>query len=132
MATQAKTRLAAAPLYAVVPATDIPRARRFYAETLGLEVDDRPDAGGFMVQAGGGSSMLVYETGASAGTATQAAFQVDDLYAVVADLREHGITFEEYDLPGLKTVDGIAEAGSMKTAWFKDSEGNIIAVSQTP
>jgi hypothetical protein len=53
-----------------------------------------------------------------------------ELDAVVHDLRERGVTFEEYDMPGLKTVDGIADRGGMKTAWFKDSEGNIIAVSE--
>jgi len=49
----------------------------------------------------------------------------------VSDLREHGVTFEEYDLPGLRTVNGIAETAGMKTAWFKDSEGNTIAVSES-
>jgi catechol 2,3-dioxygenase-like lactoylglutathione lyase family enzyme len=106
------------------------RAERFYTETLGLEIGRVPEAGGFMVQAGDGCSMFVYETSAGAGTATQAMFQVDELDAVVSDLREHGITFEEYDMPGLRTVDGIAETGGMKTAWFKDSEGNTIAVSE--
>lgn len=84
-----------------------------------------------MVRAGDGCSVFVYETSAGAGTATQAMFQVDKLDAVVSDLREHGVTFEEYDLPGLRTVNGIAETAGMKTAWFKDSEGNTIAVSES-
>jgi catechol 2,3-dioxygenase-like lactoylglutathione lyase family enzyme len=130
MATTAKSRVATAPLHAVLPATDLARAERFYTETLGLEIEKDPDAGGFMVHAGDGCSMFVYETSATAGTATQAMFQVTELDAVVSDLREHGVTFEEYDVPGLKTEGGIAETGGMKTAWFKDSEGNTIAVSE--
>ena len=130
MATTAKSRVATAPLHAVLPAADLARAERFYSETLGLDIEKVPDAGGFMVSAGDGCSMFVYETSATAGTATQAMFQVDDLGAVVSDLREHGVTFEEYDMPGLTTVDGIAVTGRMKSAWFKDSEGNTIAVSE--
>lgn len=130
MATTATSRVATAPLHAVLPATDLARAERFYSETLGLRIERVPDAGGFTVLAGDGCSMFVYETSATAGTATQAMFQVDDVNAVVSDLREHGVTFEEYDMPGLKTEGGIAETGGMKTAWFKDSEGNTIAVSE--
>lgn len=73
---------------------------------------------------------MVYETKASAGSATQAGFTVDDFDATVTELRGRGVTFEEYDMPGLKTVNGVAETGGMKTAWFKDTEGNTIAVSQ--
>lgn len=130
MATTAMSSLAHAPLHAVLPATDLARAQRFYSETLGLETEAAPATGGFMVHAGDGSSMFVYETSATAGTSTQAMFQVSDLSAVMSELRERGVTFEEYDMPGLKTVGGIAERENMKTAWFKDSEGNTIAVSE--
>jgi hypothetical protein len=74
----------------------------------------------------------LYPTG-SAGTAqhTLGGWVVDDLEATVADLRERGVEFEEYDLPSLKTVDGIAQLGDVeRAAWFRDSEGNILAVSQ--
>ena len=60
----------------------------------------------------------------------KAGFQVTDVEAEVRDLRAKGVAFEEYNLPGLKTVDGIADAGGMKAAWFKDSEGNIIGLAQ--
>jgi len=55
---------------------------------------------------------------------------VDDVMAEVAVLKSRGVKFEDYDMPGLKTVDGIATGGGAKTAWFKDTEGNILAVSQ--
>jgi hypothetical protein len=69
----------------------------------------------------------------NAGTnkASQAFFQVDDVEREVAELKARGVTFEEYNMPGLKTKDGIATAGGAKTAWFKDTEGNILAVVQS-
>jgi catechol 2,3-dioxygenase-like lactoylglutathione lyase family enzyme len=77
MTAQAKSRVATAPLHGVLPASDLARAERFYSETLGLELEKMPEAAGFMVRAGGDSSVFVYETGATAGTATHALFQVD-------------------------------------------------------
>ena len=62
--------------------------------------------------------------------ATQAFWAVDDLDAEMAELRARGLVFEEYDLPGLKTVNGVSTGGVAKTAWFKDSEGNILGISQ--
>jgi hypothetical protein len=61
---------------------------------------------------------------------SQAFWQVDDVEADVAELRARGVIFEEYDFPGLKTLNGVAMAGDAKAAWFKDSEGNILAVIQ--
>jgi len=66
--------------------------------------------------------------GAGKSRATVAAFVVGDLDAVVASLRERSVVFEEYDLPGLKTENGIAAVGSVRAAWFKDPDGNILAV----
>lgn len=131
MAMMAKTRLSTAPLVAVVPATDLARAEKFYGETLGLELERDPNIPQFRARAGEGCWMLVYETTSTAGTATQAGFMVDDLDATVAELRDHGVKFEEYDMPGLRTVNGIASVGDMRSSWFKDSEGNTIAVTQT-
>ena len=81
-------------------------------------------------QASGGVQFGIYPTRASAGTATVAEWEVADLQAEMKDLRNRGVTFEEYDLPGLKTIDGVAEIGGFKGAWFKDSEGNILAISE--
>src|SRR5215218_1461443 len=101
-----------------LPAQDLDRARRFYAEKLGLEpVDERP--GGLLYRCASGEFSLFASAGASPGTFTQMAFEVDDLDAVVAELRSRGVVFEEYDFPGLRTVDG-----------FRDSEGNMLGIGQ--
>jgi hypothetical protein len=69
-------------------------------------------------------------TNAGTSKASQAFWQVDDVEAEVAELKARGVVFEEYDLPGMKMVNSIATGGGAKTAWFKDTEGNILAVSQ--
>jgi hypothetical protein len=106
---------------------------------LGLvPVGERP--GGLLYRCGGVDFVLFRSTGASPGTFTQMAFEgVADLAAVVAELRRRGVVFEEVDAPGLRTVDGIAEvegnypskgARGERGAWFRDSEGNLLAIGQ--
>jgi catechol 2,3-dioxygenase-like lactoylglutathione lyase family enzyme len=120
-----------------LPVQDLERARSFYAEKLGLEpVEERP--GGLLYRGGKGAFALFQSAGAAAGTHTQMAWEVADIEATVAALRSRGVVFEEYDLPGLKTINGIAQiAGNYpskgtgeKGAWFKDSEGNLVAIGQ--
>jgi catechol 2,3-dioxygenase-like lactoylglutathione lyase family enzyme len=121
-----------------LPARDLERARRFYADKLGLEpVEARP--GGLLYCCGGGSFALFESAGTAAGSHTQMGWEVDDLEATVAALRARGVVFEEYDLPGLTTLGGIAEvAGNYpskgglgeRAAWFKDSEGNLLGIGQ--
>ena len=121
-----------------LPAQDLERARRFYAEKLGLEpADERP--GGVLYRCAGGEFALFDSTGTSPGTFTQVAFEVDDIEASVAALKERGVLFEEVDVPGLRTVDGIAEvagnypskaATGERAAWFRDSEGNLLGIGQ--
>jgi catechol 2,3-dioxygenase-like lactoylglutathione lyase family enzyme len=121
-----------------IPVQDLDRARRFYADKLGLEPsEERP--GGLRYRCASGEFALFASGGASPGTFTQMAWEVDDLRATVAELKERGVVFEEVDLPGLKTVDDIAEvAGNYPSkggrgelgAWFRDSEGNLIGVGQ--
>ncbi|MER8187635.1 VOC family protein [Kitasatospora sp. NPDC094015] len=121
--------LSDAPLQAVVPVGDVDRAKRFYRDTLGLSlVDESAEGIGFIC---GGTRFDLYET-PSAGQAahTLASWKVADLDAEMADLRGRGIVFEEYDLPGLKTLDGVAESDGMRAAWFKDTEGNILCVHE--
>jgi catechol 2,3-dioxygenase-like lactoylglutathione lyase family enzyme len=121
--------LADAPVTPSIPAADLERAKRFYRDTLGLKLSIEMEAGvGFDC---GGTQLFVYPT-PSAGQAahTLAGWTVTDLDAEMADLRARGITFEEYDLPGIKTVNGVAETGGVRGAWFKDSEGNILGLME--
>jgi catechol 2,3-dioxygenase-like lactoylglutathione lyase family enzyme len=114
----------------VLAVDDLDRATTFYRDKLGFTVreDERmPD--GAIVQIGA-NYLLIYKTDFRRGENTVASFLVDDVKAPVRELRDRGITFEEYDLPGLKTEDGVVSLGDFgQTAWFKDSEGNTIAVS---
>lgn len=120
------------PLRAVptIAVSDIGKAKAFYGDTLGLKArDERAD--GVRYEAGGGTVLLVYPSQFAGSTqSTYMSFEVDDLDSAVADLRGRGVTFEEYDLPGLKTVEGIAEIEGVRGAWFKDPDGNILSISQ--
>jgi catechol 2,3-dioxygenase-like lactoylglutathione lyase family enzyme len=121
-----------------LPAQDLERARRFYSERLGLEpADERP--GGLLYRLASGQFALYSSTGRSPGTFTQIAFEVDDLDAVVAELKDRGVVFEEVDVPGLRTIEGVAEvegnypskrAKGERAAWFRDSEGNLLGVGE--
>jgi predicted enzyme related to lactoylglutathione lyase len=120
-------------------AQDLERARRFYSEKLGLEpAETRP--GGLRYQCASGGFAVFQSAGQPSGDHTQMGWKVDDIEAVVAELRWRGVEFEEYDFPGLRTVDGIAEvkgnypsAGGVgeRAAWFRDSEGNLHGIGQT-
>jgi len=119
-----------APIVPYIPVADVNRARRFYEGKVGLKPREEY-AGGVIYECGNGSWVFMYPSG-GAGTskASTAFWAVDDVVAEVAELKARGVVFEEYDLPGIKTVNSIATGGGAKTAWFKDSEGNILAVSQ--
>jgi catechol 2,3-dioxygenase-like lactoylglutathione lyase family enzyme len=129
--------LADSEVAARLPVKDLARARRFYSEKLGLEpAEERP--GGLLYRCGSGSFALFESAGAAAGTHTQMAWEVADIDATVAALRSRGVVFEEYDLPGLKTVNGIADiegnypskGTGERGAWFRDSEGNLLGLGQ--
>jgi catechol 2,3-dioxygenase-like lactoylglutathione lyase family enzyme len=121
-----------------LPARDLARARSFYADKLGLEpAEERP--GGLLYRGANGEFALFESAGASPGTFTQMGWEVDDIEGTVAELRGRGVEFEEVDLPGLKTIDGIADvAGNYpskggkgeRAAWFRDSEGNMLGIGQ--
>jgi len=113
-----------------IPVANVARARTFYEEKIGL-VAKEEYAGGVVYECGDGSWVFMYPSaGAGTSRASTAFWAVDDVVAEVAALRKKGVVFEEYDMPGLKTVNGIATGGGAKTAWFKDTEGNILAISQ--
>lgn len=119
-----------APIIPYIPVSDVPRARKFYEEKLGLNPKQKY-AGGVVYECGKGSSVFMYPSaGAGTSSASAAFWSVNDVAAEVADLKARGVIFEEYDTPGFKTVNSIATGGGAKTAWFKDSEGNILAISQ--
>ena len=122
--------LQTSPLYAYIPAKDVARARMFYEKTLGL-TPGREIAGGVTYEFGDHTACFLYPT-PNAGTskASQAFWQVDDVEREVAALKARGVRFEEYDMPGVKTENGIATGGGAKAAWFKDTEGNILALIQ--
>ena len=120
-----------------LPAQDLERTRAFYSEKLGLEpVEERE--GGLLYRCGGTEFALFQSAGAASGDHTQMGFEVEDIEAVVAELRDRGVVFEEYDFPGLTTVDGIAEiegnylskGKGERGAWFRDSEGNMLGLGQ--
>ncbi len=119
---------------ASLPATDLARAKPFYADKLGLTpVREGPQglASFLFYEVAGGDRFLIFQSaGTPSGQHTQMGFEVEDIAREVKDLRAGGVVFEEYDSPGLKTVNGIAEMGGGKSAWFKDSEGNMIAIVQ--
>jgi predicted enzyme related to lactoylglutathione lyase len=125
-----KGMLQNSPFYAYIPAKDVSRARKFYEEKLGFKAGQET-AGGVVYEFGKGTAAFLYET-PNAGTsrASQAFWQVDDIEREVAELKKRGVKFEDYDMPGMKTKDGIFIGGGAKAAWFKDSEGNILAVIQ--
>ena len=125
--------LSDARYHATLPVADLERARRFYSETLGLEPAEETPAGLFYIGAGETRFLLFPTGGRPSGTHTQLGFAVADLGAEVAELQARGAVFEEYDLPGLKTVDGIADYGDdIRAAWLKDSEGNLLGFVQLP
>jgi catechol 2,3-dioxygenase-like lactoylglutathione lyase family enzyme len=130
--------LSDAHVAARLPAIDLARARAFYADKLGLQpVEERE--GGLRYVCREGEFSLFASAGGPSGDHTQMAFTVDDIEATVAELRARGVVFEEYDFPGLVTVDGIAEiAGNYpskgtgeRAAWFRDSEGNLIGIGES-
>ena len=118
-------------IMAVLPAKDIKRARDFYRDKLGLEPSNSTDDDNLMYRGGHGTGFLLYQT-ENAGTAknTQMGWTTDNLEREMEELRGRGVVFEDYDQPGLKTENGVATSESEKAAWFLDSEGNILNISQ--
>ena len=117
------------PMYAYIPVRDLARARRFYEQTLGFKLEAEV-AGGVHYAFAGGTGCFLYPTpNAGSSQVSQAFWQVDDIEREVADLKARGVVFEDYDMPG-KDGLGIVNQGGARAAWFKDSEGNIMAVIQ--
>jgi len=118
-----------APIRAYLPASDVARARKFYEQKVGLTPKEVSD-GGVTYECGGAEVFLYLTPNAGTSKASQAFWQVTDVEAEMRDLKARGVVFEEYDLPGVEMKNGIAVGCGAKTAWFKDTEGNILAISQ--
>jgi predicted enzyme related to lactoylglutathione lyase len=120
-----------------LPAQDLRRAKAFYAEKLGLEPTEERE-GGLRYVCAAGEFALFESTGAASGGHTQMSWEVEDIDATVRELRVRGVVFEEYDVPGLKTIEGIADiegnypskGRGERGAWFRDSEGNMLGIGQ--
>jgi catechol 2,3-dioxygenase-like lactoylglutathione lyase family enzyme len=119
-----------APMYSYIPAKNVAQARAFYEEKLGFKPKEIT-AGGVTYEFANGTACFLYPT-SNAGTskASQAFWQVDDIEKEVTELIARGVKFEKYDMPDIDEK-GISTAGGAKAAWFKDTEGNIMALIQT-
>lgn len=119
------------PIIPYIPASDLARARKFYEEVIGftpsLEVN-----GGIVYRCGNGTEVFLYVSqGAGTSKASQAFFPVKDIKAEMSELRSRGLEFEHYDFPGMTMEDDIMTGGGAMAAWFRDSEGNIMAIIQS-
>ena len=122
--------LKSAPLYAYVPVSDVARARKFYEDKLGLG-KGQASGPGLMFKCSGDTGFFLYPTPNAGTNQSSCAFwQVGDIQATVAWLKGRGVVFEEYDTPDMKTEGSIFTGGGAMAAWFKDTEGNIMAVVQ--
>jgi catechol 2,3-dioxygenase-like lactoylglutathione lyase family enzyme len=121
--------LANANVYSTIPAQDLERAKAYYRDKLGITpAEERPE--GLRYRCGAGEFLLFQSTGRASGDHTQLGWDVEDIEAAVSELRSNGVVFEEYDMPGFKTVEGIADIEGERGAWFKDSEGNLLAIGE--
>lgn len=121
--------LSSSEVYPTIPVTDLNKAREFYEDKLGLKLLKESEAGD-MFQVGSGM-LFIYQRGPSKADHTLASFKVDDLEEEMGKLSQNGIKFEHYDLPNIKTDErGVSEEGSMKVAWFKDPDGNILGIGE--
>ena len=124
--------LKTATLHAYVPAHDVERCRRFYDEKIGLG-PGRKAGPGYTFACADGTSFFVYPSpGAGTNKASCAFWHVDDVAAVVDWLKARGVVFEQYDMPETAPGSRIYPAEDASAAWFKDTEGNIMAVVQSP
>lgn len=114
----------------MLPVIDLDRARAFYEGCLGLKPDGlRPD-GKFVYLVGGSTLALFPKPEGTKADHTAISFRVADIEASIKELKRAGVVFEDYDFPGLKTIDHVCVLGAEKAAWFKDTEGNYLCIHE--
>ncbi|MDM0038783.1 VOC family protein [Variovorax sp. J22G21] len=119
-----------APVTTMLPVKDLERARRFYEGSLGLRPGELKPDGKFTYDCGGTTLALFPKEGGTKADHTAVSFRVPDIAASIAELKQAGVVFENYDFPGLKTVEHVCVLGAEKAAWFLDTEGNILCLHQ--
>lgn len=114
----------------MLPVIDMQRARSFYEGCLGLAAGALKTDGKFTYQVGATSIALFPKEAGTKADHTAVSFRVDDIVAAIAGLKQRGVVFEDYDFPGLKTVNHVCVLGAEKAAWFKDTEGNYLCIHE--
>jgi catechol 2,3-dioxygenase-like lactoylglutathione lyase family enzyme len=122
--------LAQATVSCILPVKDMPRARRFYEQSLGLEAVGAKADGKFVYRVGATELALFPRDEGTRATHTALSFRVADIGAAIRALEARGVVFADYDLPGLKTVEHVCVLGAEKAAWFNDPEGNILCLHE--
>lgn len=124
--------LATSTIATMLPVTDTARAKEFYADRLGLPFEGVSSVGDLQFRLGGGAMLVLLPREAgSQSKSTALSWEVDSVETEMAELEGKGVTFEDYDLPGLKTVNHIAEMGADRAAWFLDPDGNVLCLHTT-
>jgi len=124
--------LSKAPVTTILPVIDMSRAREFYERKLGLKPIGFAADGNFVFACAGEATIaLIQKPDGTQAEHTAISFEVSDVVAEVTELEKRGVVFEDYDLPGLKTIEHVCVLGSDRVAWFKDTEGNILCVHQS-
>ncbi|HET6858539.1 MAG TPA: VOC family protein [Streptomyces sp.] len=125
--------LATSTIATMLPVTDTDRAKEFYANTLGLPFEGTDPTGELRFGLGGGATLVLLPREAgSQSKSTAMSWKVANLEEEMAELEGRGVVFEDYDIPGLKTVNHIAEMEGMRAAWFLDPDGNVLCVHTVP
>jgi catechol 2,3-dioxygenase-like lactoylglutathione lyase family enzyme len=120
-----------APATTILPVRDVDRARDFYERRLGLKPMGLQQDGKFLFALGdGGTLALIPKADGTKAEHTAVSFKVDDVVREIGVLKDRGVVFEDYDLPGFRTEGHVCVLGSEKAAWFKDTEGNILCLHE--
>lgn len=122
--------LSSASVTTMLPVIDMQRARGFYEQRLGLTPGGLKTDGKFVYEVGGATLALFPKPEGTKAEHTAISFRVSDIGASIAALKKAGVVFEDYDLPGFKTVEHVCVLGSEKAAWFKDTEGNFLCLHE--